>query len=30
MKINAVPAFIIGAGMALILYASGGTDNPLN
>lgn len=30
MKINAVPAFVIGAGMALILYASGGTDNPLN
>lgn len=30
MKINAVPALIIGAGLALVLYASGGTDNPLN
>ncbi len=30
MKINAVPALIIGAGLALILRASGGTDNPLN
>ena len=30
MKINAVPALVIGAGLALILYASGGTDNPLD
>ena len=30
MKINAVPAIVIGAGLALILFASGGTDNPLN
>lgn len=29
-KINAVPAFVIGVGLSLILYASGGTDNPLN
>ena len=30
MKINAVPALIIGVGLALVLYASGGTDNPMN
>lgn len=30
MKINAVPALVIGTGLALILYVSGGTDNPLN
>lgn len=30
MKINAVPAVVIGAGLSLLLYASGGTDNPLN
>ena len=30
MKINAVPALVIGIGLALILYATGGTDNPLN
>ena len=30
MKINAVPALIIGIGLALILFATGGTDNPLN
>lgn len=30
MKINAVPALIIGTGLALILYATGGTRNPLN
>lgn len=30
MKINAVPALVIGLGLALILFASGGTDNPLN
>lgn len=30
MKVNAVPAAIIGAGLSAILYVSGGTDNPLN
>lgn len=30
MKINAVPALVIGCGLALILFTSGGTDNPLN
>ena len=30
MKINAVPALVLGVGLVLILYASGGTDNPLN
>lgn len=30
MKINAVPALVIGVGLALILYVSGGTDNSLN
>lgn len=30
MKINAVPALVIGVGLCLILYASGGTDNPLD
>ena len=30
VKINAVPALIIGGGMALLLFASGGTENPLN
>lgn len=30
MKINAVPALIIGVGLALILYVSGGTDKPWN
>lgn len=30
MKINAVPALVIGGGLALTLYASGGTENPLN
>ena len=30
MKINAVPAAIIGIGLSLILYTSGGTDNPVN
>lgn len=30
MKINALPAAVIGVGLALILYASGGTDNPLH
>ena len=30
MKINLLPALVIGAGLAILLYASGGTDNPLN
>lgn len=30
MKINAVPALVIGIGLALILYVSGGTDTYLN
>lgn len=30
MKINAVPALVIGIGLALILYVTGGTDNPFN
>lgn len=30
MKINAVPAFIIGVGLALILFVSGGTEQPVN
>ncbi len=30
MKINAVPALVIGGGLALILFATGGTDNGLN
>ena len=30
IKINAVPALVIGAGLCLTLYASGGTDNPLD
>lgn len=30
IKINAVPAAVIGGGLALTLYTSGGTDNPLN
>ena len=30
MKINAVPALVIGAGLCLTLYASGGTENPWN
>ncbi|MBQ6875783.1 MAG: hypothetical protein IJN46_06075 [Lachnospiraceae bacterium] len=30
MKVNLFPASIIAVGMALILFASGGTDNPLN
>ena len=29
-KINAVPALVIGTGLALILFATGGTDNPLD
>lgn len=30
VKINAVPALVIGVGLALILFASGGTDAPLD
>ena len=30
IKINLLPALVIGAGLALLLFASGGTDNPLN
>lgn len=30
MKINAVLALVIGGGLALILFTTGGTDNPLN
>ena len=30
MKINLLPALIIGGGLSVLLYASGGTDNPLN
>lgn len=30
MKINTVPALVIGGGLALILFSTGGTDNPLN
>lgn len=30
VKVNLLPAVVTGAGLALLLYASGGTDNPLN
>lgn len=30
VKINLLPAAAIGGGLALLLYVSGGTDNPLN
>lgn len=30
VKINLPPAVMIGAGLALMLYVSGGTDNPVN
>lgn len=30
IKVNLLPALVIGAGLALLLFASGGTDNPLN
>ena len=30
IKINAVPALTLGGGLALLLYASGGTENPLD
>lgn len=30
IKINILPAIIIGAGLSLLLFTSGGTDSPLN
>lgn len=30
MKVNLLPAFVIGAGLAALLYLSGGTEDPLN
>lgn len=30
IKINLLPAFVVGAGLALLLYASGGTEHWLN
>lgn len=30
ITINLMPAFLIGGGLALLLYLSGGTDNPIN
>ena len=30
VKINLLPAVVIGSGLAILLLASGGTDNPLN
>ncbi len=30
MKINLLPAIVIGVGLTALLYLSGGTDNPLN
>ncbi len=30
MKINMAPAIVIGAGLSLLLFVSGGTTNPLN
>ena len=30
MKINAVPALVVGLGLSLLLAASGGTENPLH
>ena len=30
IKVNLLPAVVIGTGLAVLLYASGGTDNPLN
>ncbi len=30
MKVNLLPAAVIGVGLAVLLYASGGTDNPLH
>ena len=30
VKVNLLPAAVIGAGLALLLFVSGGTENPLN
>lgn len=30
IKVNLLPALVIGAGLPILLYVSGGTDNPLN
>ncbi|MBQ3028258.1 MAG: hypothetical protein IJD26_04205 [Lachnospiraceae bacterium] len=30
IKVNLLPAGVIGGGLALLLFLSGGTDNPLN
>ncbi|HIU30616.1 MAG TPA: hypothetical protein IAB66_00420 [Candidatus Caccousia avistercoris] len=30
IKVNLLPALVIGGGLALLLFASGGTENPLN
>lgn len=30
IKVNLLPSSVIGAGLALLLFATGGTDNPLN
>lgn len=30
IKVNLLPATVIGGGLIILLYASGGTDNPLN
>lgn len=30
IKVNLLPAGVVGGGLALLLFASGGTDNPLN
>ena len=30
IKINLLPAFVIGTGLSVLLYTSGGTENPLN
>lgn len=30
IKVNLLPSTVIGAGLALLLFATGGTDNPLN
>lgn len=30
IKVNLLPSYVIGVGLALLLFATGGTDNPLN
>lgn len=30
IKVNLLPAAVVGGGLAVLLYVSGGTDNPLN